>query len=341
MSEFLKRPARASLAARQGLAARIGMALIVMGLSQACQSAPDVLLEATRVALSVQQTVLARDIEALTKQPVQTVATAAQTPSQEPPPTAVPATLAPAPSTPSFEQWLSERKILLYEDMAGDPQAGRWVAIALRNLHLDYYDCADRIGDFQAELSSAEKWDLVIYARENRNDSSGTLFGRVLEAFDRGASVVLEYWDLDENLTLSRALVSTFMECGVELQRDWYDVPMDLQVLYAHNTENPIHGGPNPNVRMSSFNDVRWEGDIGDLLELTQRSESQVLYGPESGYDRTHATVVSCEGNRLILQTHSTHQYASDRSIPLWENYIHNALRARYHLLFGNQRPAR
>ena len=139
---------------------------------------------------------------------------------------------------------------------------------------------------------------------------------------------------LDDVANFSSALTSKMTKCGFTITADWFDPngSADL-LLYAHNTQNPIHNQPNSNIRLTSFNTVQWTGDIGDLLRVTPGGEGQILYGISESNSASKGTVISCFGNRFILQTHPTHQYERDRMSFLWENYIYNALYARYQYL--------
>ena len=314
-----------------------GVLSLLTALISACASSSSPTLQETQVALYVQQTVIARDIAELTQaanesvlQPiVEEITEPASTP--EPLPTATGVSVPPTEPASTFESWKQEARILLYEGITGDPNRSRIISRALDSLGLGYLDTASQIGEFQSQLSSNQEWDLIIYARENRDNFSGNLFGEIFSEYDKGSSVIIEHWNLDDVLNYSAPFTMKMEKCGLAVTADWYDPnnTADL-LLYAHNTQNPIHNQPNTNIRLTSFGQLRWSGDIGDFLRLTTGSDAQVLYGTLETTDTTKATVVSCFNNRFVLQTFSTHQYDRDRMIMLWENYVYNTLYARY-----------
>ncbi len=294
-------------------------------------------VQSTQVAMWVEQTVIARDIAALTQ-----VANQPQSGQQVSPTGSSNSAIQPAPESSSssstasnFDDWLENSKILLYEDIAGTRDRTRWISDALNDLGLSYFDSVDQIGLFQSKLSSNEEWDLIIYARENRNNDAGNLFREIFEEYDDvGSSVIIEHWNLDDVANFSSALTAKMSRCGFTITADWYDSTGsgDL-LLYAHNTQNPIHNQPNNSIRLTSFNTVRWTGELGDFLRVVPGGEGQILFGASENNSSSKGTVIACFDNRFILQTHATHQYERDRMIYLWENYIYNALYARYQLL--------
>ena len=318
-----------------------GLLFLLVVLLSACASPVSPALQETQVALYVQQTVVARDIAELTQaanEPtVQPTVQATIEPSSTPQ-LPMDTSVAPPPTepAPSFESWKREAKILLYEGITGDPNRSRIISGALDSLGLGYLDTASQIGEFQSPLSGNQDWDLVIYARENRDDASGNLFGEIFSEYDNGSSVIIEHWNLDDILNFSTAFTMKMEKCGLVVTADWYDPNQTADLLpYAHNTQNPIHNQPNTNIRLTSFGQAKWSGDIGDFLRLTTGSDAQVLYGTLETTNSTKATAVSCFNNRFVLQTFSTHQYDRVRMIMLWENYIYNTHLARYQYL-GN-----
>lgn len=321
---------------------RWGLLLLLVVMISGCASSGGSPLQQTQVALYVQQTVLAEHIAELTQE-VDTVVVpptaqiaALPTSAPEPLPAATSAPVSPPESTSSFESWRREATILLYEGIAGDPQRPRVISHALDGLGQNYFDAVSQIGEFQSQLSGSQTWDLIIYARENRDTQSGNPFGEIFAEYDKGSSVVIEYWNLDDVLNYSQPFTMKMERCGLTVTADWYDSSGGADMLlYAHNTQNPIHNQPNSNIRLTSFEYVRWTGDIGDFIRLKTGSHAQVLYGASETTNTTKATVVSCFDNRFVLQTFSTHQYDRDRMIMLWENYIYNTLYARYQHL-GN-----
>lgn len=225
---------------------------------------------------------------------------------------------------------MKNANVLLYEDIAGTSNRTRWIANALNELNVPYYDALDQIGLFQSQLSSSQTWDLIIYAREDRNNLAGNLFGEIFEEYDNGSSIIIEHWNLDDVANFSTPLTSKMERCGFGITADLFDPQGRDYLLYAHNTQNPIHTQPHSNIRLTSFNTVKWTGDLGDLLRIKSGGDGQILYGISEGNSTSKGTVISCFGNRWILQTHATHDFERDRMTYLWENYIYNALYARY-----------
>jgi hypothetical protein len=295
----------------------------------------------TQLALSVQQTVVARDIQQLTAeadappapQDEQPPADPAQPPAQEPP--------SPAAGTISFEDWLqSEARILLYEDLYGTALGG-WVGYALNGLGLDYDDTVSDISILEQQVDTSIEWDLIIYAREDREYQEGHIIQKLYNRLRGGSSLIIELWNLDEEYDDYASIASMFRECGITFQRDFDPDNQDEQVLYAHDSDHPIHTQPNDNIRMNYVLDT-WQfdpfggpGDYGDLVEIIPGGDAEILFGHSSNNDSVSGTVVVCFDDRLIIQTHGTHSYGENRSVPLWENYIYNALRARYEYLYG------
>jgi len=325
---------------------RICIGYVILALTlvlAACSGTDDPDLELTRIALSVEQTVFADKVATsnaptLTPNPAIFTKEPIATPTEEPTSTPIEISATKPPqdnesNVPSFEDWLPSAKILLYEDMAGYPPFGRWILSALTNLNLDPYDTGDGIGNFREALVSDRDWDLVIYASENRNNEVGTLFGRAIDAFDIGSSLIIEHWDLDDRLNDSSSLTLLMRHCGLELQSDWFDEPDEYQLLFAHNTGNDVHNNPNKSIRLTDLNSDMWHGDLGDLMKVVEFGSGEILFGARSSYPDSHGTVASCFDNRVIIQTHSTHQYEVSRILPLWENYIMNSLLARYNYI--------
>lgn len=299
----------------------------------------------TQMALNVQQTVVARDIQQLTAEADLPPAPPAQDPGAEPPaaepPAAEPESPAAAAGSISFEEWLeTEARILLYEDLYGTALGG-WVGYALNGLGLDYDDAVSDISILEQQIDTNIEWDLIIYAREDREYLEGHIIRKLYDHLKAGSSLIIELWNLDEDYDDYASISALFRECGITFQRDFDPANQDEQVLYAHNSSHPIHTQPNDNIRLNYVLDT-WEfdefggpGDYGDLVELIPGGKAQILFGHNNNNDRVSGTVVVCFDNRLIIQTHGTHSYGQNRSVPLWENYIYNALRARYDFLYG------
>jgi hypothetical protein len=65
-------------------------------------------------------------------------------------------------------------------------------------------------------------------------------------------------------------------------------------------------------------------------MQLTSNSTGHQLAAPVSPYyTRDHGVLYSCIDGRMVLQTFSTHDYAYDDMLHLWQNYMYNTLQAR------------
>jgi hypothetical protein len=305
----------------------------------------------TQIAIGIQQTSVAKEIQELTRAAEQAPAedsggsnvepTEPQAPTNPPPPTDPPApTNTPqpvataTPSKPSFEEWMKTANIVLFEDVYGTTEHAM-IRDALQNLSLRYTKSDADISVFISWLNSSTTWDLVIYAREDRYYTTDNVDKFINENYRKGSSVIVEFWNLDYDYYQYRSTVSLLQDCGVSHQRDWEAKTNNEQVLHAQNTENPIHYQPNTNIRLNSPQNV-WVGDRGDLLQTISGGDAEILFSIVETYDQTHGTVVACHDNRMVIQTHATHNYSYPRMIKLWENYIYNTLLARYEMIYGN-----
>jgi len=338
------------------LVSRFSFILILIFLT-GCNSKIDESLMQTQISLAVQQTEVSKGMTQISDQATidaqgratdasQITATIAPTTIDDSKPTLTPTpTVVDQPSStptesntqtpdyPLFDDWKKSAKILVLEDIAPDRSRKRWILMALDNLGLSYVDMADALGNFQYELTSGEEWDLIIYARENRNNREGNLFIDLFAEFDNGSSIVMEQWNLDDVLDTSWTLTLFMENNGFYIKSDLAGPPK--QLLYNHNRDHPVHNYPNSDVKLTSFNEYLWDGDLGDLIEIEKPGQCLILYGVSQAYDMSNGTVVTCFDNRFILQTHPTHQYERIRSIRIWENYIYHALTARYEYLKG------
>ena len=275
----------------------------------------------TQVALAAQQTVQAG-------QPTAAPPTVA-------PPTAAP-TVAPTATLPpqeSFEDWLPNASILLFEDMSGDFRTTRYIKEALDTLGLRYVDVRDALGNYKDQLLSngpgGQGWDLIISGKELRTAVSGEFYVYLDDALNRGSSVIIEEWDLDDIWAGKFSALLT--RCGVEFQADWRAKTTNDQLLWAVAGDSPIFHYPNEGISLRNPTNY-WRGDLGDLLRLSPGSTATPLWSARTNTRDTYLTAVACLDNRLIIQTYSSHDYGQDRIVRMWQNYIYNALQARYAL---------
>lgn len=320
------------------------MACLALSCTISGSDPPDDMLQ-TQIVLGIQQTALAesRNLDmAATQQSLQLTLAALevnqQAPSENPtalapqaPATSSPPTQAPPPTPQSFEAWMKDASILLYEDMAGETDALRYIKMSLDAMGLDYTDTGDAQGDFKDLILTGgpkgQGWDLIIAGSESRSGIQGEFFIFLNDALNLGSSVIVEVWDVD---AFASGQISTLMNrCGVEFQRDWFDEPLENQLVHPLDAQNPILHQPNDPIRLTSVTGY-WTGDLGDFMRLTPGSEASLFLGARAHLKDSYGTAASCLNNQLIIQTHSTHQYAQNRSIPLWQNYIYHTLLARF-----------
>jgi hypothetical protein len=298
-------------------------------------------LESTRVAIAVQQTSLAvqqaqnAQVEpevqiqpTYTPYPTYTVqapvveqpsATSEIVPTEEP------------QSAVSFETWLEDVNILLYDDMYGEGEI-MVIENALDGLSLgdNTKNVRDAMGDFLSNMNSAVDWDLIIVGSESRDSISGEYFDVIADQMDRGSSFIFEVWYVDD---ISHGRIQpVFQRCGIAFQRDWqraWNSNLNDYLVYLLEPGDPIFSEPNV-ISMLIPYDVLWEGDVGDMLELNPGSDAVLLAGSQSKEHSSYGLIAECMEGQMIWQMFSTHDYKTQDMINLWQNYIYNTLQARY-----------
>jgi hypothetical protein len=340
-------PSRASLQTQTAL--NVQATLIALQSSQG--------LEATALAQQIilleQATLIARQQVQLTAQAAALASLRAQSsPTPAPLPLAATATIyplgpplsaTPFPSPPpgftvtptlDLQAYLKSAHILLYEDMAGDLRTTRYVKAALDSLGMKYVDVADAQGRFKEQLLAApedgQTWDLIISANENRQGSGirGEFFDYFLSHLAQGTAVIIETWQLDA--IHSGSAGALLQQCGVAYQGDLWNLAYGEQALFPLAPQHPLLKEPNQNILMQNVNPYWKSGDLGDWLEIIPgSSQATLILGSRPTNPRQYATLAACLEGRLILQTFSTHQYDQEAVIPLWQNYIYHALKAR------------
>ncbi len=306
-------------------------------------------LENTRVAIAVQQTSLAMQqaqlaqsepaqaepqVEALPTYTPYPTYTAQPTEAQvvnEPTATSEPVSEEePAPSV-SFEDWLEDVEILLYDDMY---DLGEELVIenALDGLGLgnNTTNVRDAMGDFLSNMNSSTNWDLIIVGAENRDNISGEYFDVISSEMDRGSSFIIEVWYVDDIST--GRIQPVFQRCGITFHRDWqraWNSNLNDYLVYLLEPDNPLFSEPNA-ISMLIPYDVLWTGDVGDMVKLNTGSDAVLLGGAQAKEHSAYGLIAECMDGQMIWQTFSTHDYKTQDMINLWQNYIHHTLRARY-----------
>jgi hypothetical protein len=262
-----------------------------------------------------------------TKRPTSTkLPTSTETVTAANPPTPV-ETDTPLPSaTMDASAKMKSAKILLYEDVSGE-YLPRYVKQALDDLNLPYVDVTDHLGDFKEQLLSGTKWDLVISSAEARNVVRGEFFDYIQTELDNGSSAIIEIWTL--NSIANGKIAPIMRKCGIKYQSDWFNPPDSERSIWWLAPDNPVLNQPNKGLSLV-HPVIYWTGDIGDLIALSSGGDATILGGTVPSRKSDFGTLAVCMKGRLTVQTFSSHDYKESEMIPLWENYIYNALIARF-----------
>ncbi len=335
------------------------MVFILLGvLLTACagNSAIEQIVQATRMALMIQQTSEAIDqsqaqpaqqqqpaevqapLPTYTAYPTYTSAPQNQTGAQEQAPTTAPMpTQAPTEepvTSQSFEDWMEDVDILLYDDMWG-MAVTHPIENAIDGLGLgaNTVNVGDAMGDFLANMNSATEWDLIIVGGESRDSISGEYFDVLSDQIDRGSSIVIEIWYIDD---ISYGRIQPVMQrCGIAFHRDWWrsaNANLNEFLVYLLEPGDPLFSQPNT-IGMLIPYDIMWVGDIGDMVKINAGSDAVLMAGAQAKEHNSYGLIAECLDGRMIWQLFSTHDYKHQDMVNLWQNYIHNALMARYEYL--------
>ncbi len=314
--------------------ALLGLACSLPGWAPVAEPTPDdTAQQATQVALAVQATLQAQPTASSNE-----AAAPTPTPPAVAPPTPIPLPAAtPTASLPDFETWMRSAQILVYEDMIAATDVKPYLADALDGLGVSYVYVGDALGRFKTQLVAGApgggSWDLIISAQEAHTAVSGEFYEYLDDALAAGSAVIIENWDID---AIWRGKIERiFSRCGVEFQEDWPQPSTNDQVLAPLNADHPIHHTPNEGIMLSNPTNY-WGYEYGDLIRLRPGSEALLLWGTLPNTPDRNGLAAVCVDGRLILQTYCTHSYGYDRVVPMWENYIYNALRARYEYLLAH-----
>ncbi len=301
---------------------------LVSNLSSPNLQATQDALNATAMAIGVQQTVIA--MQQGTSPETSPLPPTEPTSTTEPP-TITPTITQTITTTPQdVNSFLQTANVLIYEDVAGTSLIPD-VKIAADSLGLkNYTHVGDDIGKFMQLASGPTNFDLIVVAAETRSIFRGELFDATIDQVNRGASVVIEIWYLDKIINgKAKPLMN---QCGVDFYSNWTRGPgynKDDYALLWIEPSSPIFNKPNvvqPLYRIRFY----WSGDVGDLMQLTPDSTAHQLAAPVSySYTRDHGLLYSCLDGRMVLQTFSTHDYADADMQMLWQNYLYNSLQAR------------
>ena len=308
----------------------------------------DTSLESTRVALAIQQTSLAmsqaqgnggqsQPVEeqaqpqaTYTPYPTYTSEVVVQ-PTKEPPQEEEPEpTEEPQPAM-SFEDWMKEAKILLYDAMYGRGDTPV-IENAVEGLGLgrNVKNVGNAIGNFLSEMNSAVEWDLIIVGSEYRSQVQGEVFDVLVTQIDRGSAVVIETWYIDQ--IYNGRIQPVMQRCGITFHQDWWrarNANLNTYLIYLLDPTDPLFSQPNT-ISMLIPYDIRWVEDVGDTVETIPGSGAVLLAGRLPKEYNSYGLITECMDGLMVWQTFSTHDYKDQEMINLWQNYIYNTLKARY-----------
>lgn len=284
---------------------------------------------ATESAIYARATEQQRQVQ-LDQQATQIAGLSAAT--EPPPPTEPPPLVELAAPALDFDGFMKSASILLYEDMVAHPDTSRYVKDTLDTIGLKYIDVGSAKGDLKTRLLSngpqGKGWDLIIIAAESKSGVSGEFFEYVNDALNLGSSVILEVWYLDS--TWAGKAASVLTRCGLEFQREWASVPPEREVMFPVN-DHPILHEPNDNLAFTKVTKYwAYDYDIGDLMRLGDSGDATILVGTHATEKSSYGTSAVCMQGQLILQTFSSHQLTYQAMMPVWHNYIYNALKSRF-----------
>lgn len=300
------------------------------------KEAPEVDVEKTEESLEARETEVA---EKATKNAIPPTLPPTEAPTYTPYPTyttqpVVEATNPPAPTVEvkvDMSEKIKDANILVFEDVRGFYDLAPWVTRVTQSMSLNHVtNVGDALGNFQKEIYSPTKWDLIIISVEVRTNFSGEMFDGVIDRLNDGAAVIVELWHLDQ---IANGRIAPLMsKCGVSFQRNWerpynYD-PLDYS-MYWLETSSPIISSPNMVDPLYSSTNY-WFTDAGDQIKLASGGSATMLAGLYPKEKSSYGTLASCVDGRMIFQTFSTHDYKYEQMIPLWENYIVNTLTAHF-----------
>ncbi|MBN2549189.1 MAG: hypothetical protein JXB15_08535 [Anaerolineales bacterium] len=319
----------------------IGLWVLVMVFFPACNllqyNASD--SQQTLVAVRVQQTALALTQAIQTElakiTPATPVPTLIDTPIPMPSPlpdeTPLPTSVEQMPIS-DLERQMMAARILLFEDMSASRYL-RYVKEALDKANYFYLDVGSAKGWFKTQLLSNTEWDLIIASAEARRDFGGEFFDYIDQRLEQGAAAIIEFGDLDSAPNgISQSLLR---RCGVRFQDDWLEP--EMRVFFWTQPDHPVFNEPNK-VPLLGNAEQLWKGDLGDLLQIRMDGgqpggDALILASTNPGYKTDHGLLVNCLGGRLIIQTFASHEYRYADIIPLWQNYVYQALKNRFAVL--------
>ena len=152
-------------------------------------------VDATKIALEIQSTMLAGQLTAQAGQSQSPVETATQG-RTEPVATVAPATA--GATAPDMNTLIQNAKVLVYED-AGNHGLDAWVRSTLDLMGLKYTYDGDAQGNFMSHLNSGTRWDLIIVAAESRSGVQGEFWDVIAPKVTHDkTALIVEMWYLSD-----------------------------------------------------------------------------------------------------------------------------------------------
>ena len=307
-------------------------------------------LQQTQVALAIQSTQLSLQQTEMAQQAVVQPTTApepALQPTYTPYPTYTAEAAQPQPTVEvppsggtaaeagslSFDEWKQDANILLYDNMYLYLDSGNMIHKALDGLGLgaNTTNTKDAMGTFMSNLNSGTQWDLIIMGGEAHDAISGEFFDLIADQVDRGVSVIIEIWYISE---VYHGRIQPLMQrCGIDYHKDWqraWNANLNDYLIYLLDPSDPLFSNPNTISMLIPSGGFWWSGDVGDYIEKVPGSDAKILAGAQPKEYSSYGLISECMDGRVIWQTFDTHDYKYNDMINLWQNYIINALQARW-----------
>ncbi len=325
ISQKVNENIQATLAAQQA----------VIDAQVAQQQAAD--LASAQIALAVQATLAAaQPAPAVEIQPAAVVL-----PTDAIQPAAVPTVQLPAAPPPvelppavDMDLLMKSANIVIYEDMVNDTKTTPYVKRTMDKMGLLYKNDGSAKGWLKNDLLAGAKggvpWDLVVLAVEYRGGISGEYFDYVNDVLNRGSSVIIEAYHLDQ---VSQGTVSTILaRCGINIKNyvGKTQTLTDMVVWPISNISHPILNEPNSGLSFTKAVYYWPYSDLGDLVSLTGSGDAQIILGRNADERTSGGVLTTCLGGQLTLLTTSSHNYSFQTIMPLWENMIYQALKYRF-----------
>jgi len=245
----------------------------------------------------------------------------------------VPTEQAAPTATIDMSTMLASANILLFEDMVNDPTVLRYYRDTLERMGLNYTDVGSAKGKLKAELYSGAP--------------DGKPWDLIILASEYKGSISGEFFDyVNDALDKGSSVIletwyldkvhtgtarSILVRCGVEYETNWIRVPPQMMSMYPLDPDHPILQEPNSGL---TFTDTTshwaYDYDIGDYMKLSQKDDATLVLGTRATDKTSRGTVTVCIDDRMILQTFNSHNLTFDKMRPLIENYIYNTLKARF-----------